>query len=30
MHDILVAAAFLSMIVLPCLVSMRHNEREEA
>ena len=26
MHDLLVAGAFLAMVVLPCLVSMRHTE----
>jgi hypothetical protein len=29
MHDILIAAAFLMMVVLPCIVTMGAAESEE-
>jgi len=28
MHSILIAAVFLGMIGLPCLIAMRHNDQE--
>jgi hypothetical protein len=29
MHDILLAAAFLMMVILPCIVTMGSNPSEE-
>lgn len=28
MHSILIAAVFLGMLVLPCLLAMRHSDQE--
>lgn len=29
MHGILVAAVFLGMLILPCLIAMRHSDGEK-
>lgn len=28
MHELLIAVVFLGMLVLPCLIAMRHKDQE--